>query len=546
VSEEVWFPAVPPQQQDDLDRIEKLVTHMCRSRSGVALEEKIKEKNKNDSSFSFLFGGEYSSYYKWRLLCALRQYSDDIIQHIKHQHADRIETIPLGALNLTSSDKNSLQRLLRNNTGTRDCIKELRTFIIARAHSGAAVGIELKDYAQEVYASSSSNSLDTETGTQKPLFIKILHLIYVINDVFFNRTSATLMGPYTEFITELKPSWTPPSVDYVTLLLPQVHKILSMAYWSTNVSSESEKLQKLVDLWVAKKFITEDQASQCRTAMTSPPVDLSPPNPVLFPPHILNLPPGNIVAGHVAAGAGLPANRSFSYPQPHHRPSQPFNPAMPMPTFMPPPFHPPFMPHNVAMPRGFVPPSSGLMQQSPPPMLDLHCIPVGIMSNIIRNVLKLGHEPYTPLSFAEVSQPPVSPSIEPGRLEARVLDYYRKVEKGHESKSSTNNVSDDEYRMSSRKRSRGDSFSDEVDSIRISQFANRPVVSLPPASIPGDNLGHQILRGLGWQDGEGLGVSNSGIVDPIQASDHKGKTGLGGDTYSRNTHMSKGDFGKIV
>jgi len=45
-----------------------------------------------------------------------------------------------------------------------------------------------------------------------------------------------------------------------------------------------------------------------------------------------------------------------------------------------------------------------------------------------------------------------------------------------------------------------------------------------------DNIGHRMLRGMGWQDGQGLGASASGMAAPLAAGAAKAaqdKIGLG-------------------
>jgi hypothetical protein len=57
-------------------------------------------------------------------------------------------------------------------------------------------------------------------------------------------------------------------------------------------------------------------------------------------------------------------------------------------------------------------------------ILDLSKMPVGNMCNIVRTAKKLGHPKYQPVDIAVVAMVPV-PHIEPGRLEARVTEFYK-------------------------------------------------------------------------------------------------------------------------
>ncbi|KAK9840070.1 hypothetical protein WJX74_002903 [Apatococcus lobatus] len=48
-----------------------------------------------------------------------------------------------------------------------------------------------------------------------------------------------------------------------------------------------------------------------------------------------------------------------------------------------------------------------------------------------------------------------------------------------------------------------------------------------PVPVPESNIGNQLLRGLGWQEGQGLGASQSGIVEPLLPERRTGRQGLG-------------------
>jgi len=47
------------------------------------------------------------------------------------------------------------------------------------------------------------------------------------------------------------------------------------------------------------------------------------------------------------------------------------------------------------------------------------------------------------------------------------------------------------------------------------------------SAIPEDNIGNQMLRGMGWVPGTGLGPDKAGIVEPISATLRPRKLGLG-------------------
>ena len=55
----------------------------------------------------------------------------------------------------------------------------------------------------------------------------------------------------------------------------------------------------------------------------------------------------------------------------------------------------------------------------------------------------------------------------------------------------------------------------------------QPTRSAPSVPVPESNIGNQLLRGLGWQEGQGLGVTQSGIKEPFLPERRTGRQGLG-------------------
>lgn len=45
--------------------------------------------------------------------------------------------------------------------------------------------------------------------------------------------------------------------------------------------------------------------------------------------------------------------------------------------------------------------------------------------------------------------------------------------------------------------------------------------------LPSDNVGAQLLKKMGWQEGQGLGPDSSGIVEPIRAHSRSKRSGIG-------------------
>ena len=59
------------------------------------------------------------------------------------------------------------------------------------------------------------------------------------------------------------------------------------------------------------------------------------------------------------------------------------------------------------------------------------------------------------------------------------------------------------------------------------EYTNMPPPPQQPQALTEDNEGHKLLKRMGWQEGSGLGLEGGGIVEPIQETVKKGKTGIG-------------------
>ena len=48
--------------------------------------------------------------------------------------------------------------------------------------------------------------------------------------------------------------------------------------------------------------------------------------------------------------------------------------------------------------------------------------------------------------------------------------------------------------------------------------------------VTADNIGHTMLKGMGWAEGKGLGSTGSGIQTPVSVVSRKGRSGIGTGT----------------
>ena len=229
------------------DRIRKLAPYVARN--GKEFEDKVKQKEGENPLFNFLnlsgyaiFGGIESNngilnkanegywYYKWMLYCAQKGLSTSDIQNVEKKHVEFLKSEILqnsGFLDLIDEDKAELQYWLPKNTGSKDFIKALRKWILDRSHSIRAIGNCFCQFIKEISSTveSKSNAADILS-----VFNKILHSIYVLNDVLYNCKGSTATGPYTKLLISESSSVVLPNVDIAKCLRPIIPAILRSAY----------------------------------------------------------------------------------------------------------------------------------------------------------------------------------------------------------------------------------------------------------------------------------------------------------------------------
>ena len=175
------------------------------------------------------------------------------------------------------------------------------------------------------------------------------------------------------------------------------------------------------------------------------------------------------------------------------------------------------------------------MQVHKQPLLCFATVAVDNPLLIALTSVQNGHKKYTPLDLSAI--PPQMPQpIEPARLEARASEYYRRMPSRSGGRDSTDRR--DRDRGSSRRdedrdtRDRGYSRRDDDRDSRDRSYSRRddhsrdhsrerehrrddrytqpePTVSKDRA-LEEDNVGHQMLKGMGWKEGSGLGSKGSG------------------------------------
>lgn len=226
-----------------------------------------------------------------------------------------------------------------------------------------------------------------------------------------------------------------------------------------------------------------------------------------------------------------------------------------------PPSHPPqsyaaYSPvpqHPVAVP----------VAPAPAPVVDLARIPVGNMTNIVKAAKRAAHPPHTTMDIMLYASH-ATPHVEPGRVEARVAEFYRCVdallnpapadpEGGNKPERRRDDSRERRHPISNGRREgdgrregeegweryvpgyeddRERAYEPDWERARSRKAARYTAPSAAAsaaqeAQIAEDNMGHKLLRGLGWQEGSGLGAEGAGIVEPIRAKTSENRAGLG-------------------
>ncbi|KAL0372823.1 UNVERIFIED_CONTAM: hypothetical protein Scaly_0963900 [Sesamum calycinum] len=70
---------------------------------------------------------------------------------------------------------------------------------------------------------------------------------------------------------------------------------------------------------------------------------------------------------------------------------------------------------------------------------------------------------------------------------------------------------------------------DEGSSVGLGMSRASNMGSSASTPIDSSNIGFQLLKKHGWKEGTGLGVSEQGRLEPVQAFIKKNKRGLGAD-----------------
>eukprot|EP00633_Aureoumbra_lagunensis_P001858 CAMPEP_0197295880 /NCGR_PEP_ID=MMETSP0890-20130614/36793_1 /TAXON_ID=44058 ORGANISM="Aureoumbra lagunensis, Strain CCMP1510" /NCGR_SAMPLE_ID=MMETSP0890 /ASSEMBLY_ACC=CAM_ASM_000533 /LENGTH=211 /DNA_ID=CAMNT_0042772109 /DNA_START=233 /DNA_END=868 /DNA_ORIENTATION=+ len=169
------------------------------------------------------------------------------------------------------------------------------------------------------------------------------------------------------------------------------------------------------------------------------------------------------------------------------------------------------------------------------PCLDLASVPVGIMADVLSTALAAGHEPWKPLDTSKIPQfnPPI---IESNQLEERIANFYRTVDlkRGHKRKADDHTIQQQQAPPQRRK------YGPKIDRFELLQREIAPMIPHKKTNINGigdENVGKQMLRGMGWQEGTGLGSQGTGRAEPIADAGQSDTVGIGSRPPGANSDV---------
>ncbi|XP_057482227.1 uncharacterized protein LOC130769093 isoform X2 [Actinidia eriantha] len=74
----------------------------------------------------------------------------------------------------------------------------------------------------------------------------------------------------------------------------------------------------------------------------------------------------------------------------------------------------------------------------------------------------------------------------------------------------------------------------ELEGVEFMGVGFDPTPSYSEAPIDSSNIGFQLLKKHGWKEGTGLGMSEQGRLEPVQAYLKKNKRGLGAEKVKKS------------
>lgn len=330
-------------------------------------------------------------YYRWLVFCYRNGIDMIRLPEIEAYYLNNyIRPAPLGYLDLCECDKSELLALLAQNISSKESIRDLRKWCLDRSHSMAAVAFIVYSYLVQVM----------QAPQDPACFSKIKSTLYALNDVFFNAKVAVWRGPYTSVLPAAEESVP---IDVIAPIFDYLPTIVFYSLGMAQYPDQRQSVVGLVNIWLSRDFFAPHmrETLQATLSASSPP---PPPSyPTIFP---AQLTPRDLQLFQQPIDPAPPVYRDELYAEhPIYAADATHGPA----------------PSSTVETGG---PDAHL---SPTAAIDPLLIPVGALANLVKGYLRCGGDPFATIDPLH-SPISVNAHVEPGRLNARLLDFYRKME----------------------------------------------------------------------------------------------------------------------
>ena len=394
--------------------------------------------------------------------------------------------------------------ILEQMAGTKESIRKAKEWVFERPSEIGPLAETLRDHVVR--------QSQKESASPEERFKCVLYAIYLLNDVFFNSTKEE---PFRDGC------------------LPELPAVVKAARRAAPNDASRDKVTRVVDLWGSKQVFADSDIAFLRAHCLSNDDDGGDSRLSQQKPLSSSLSQKPLVSSSQKPDvAKLQQAAMEAAKQLQHHPGVPMG----------------VMPTSTSLP------AVGFASCASAPRCDLAAIPVGIMAGLVRVALNNGHEPWTPLDVAAMPAL-MPPAVEPGRLEARLSEFYRVLEKNRLKRAASKISANDDHHPGEVTTHAGGVVEEplnrrpRLDLVLPAMPPNRqwpslaprpfsaaaPNLQQPPAEdnnteqrpIGDDNLGKQMLRGMGWQEGKGLGVAGRGRAEPVNDAGQTDKIGIG-------------------
>ncbi|KAL4586193.1 hypothetical protein LXL04_010825 [Taraxacum kok-saghyz] len=410
-------PAPPPSDPEQQKTIDKLVEYAVKN--GPEFEAMIREKQKDNPSYSFLFGGEGNSYYRYKLWLASRppgsmftpsfppssvnlmqmnqsplnpphlvpgvqmhqqqhvyppfyeqQHHQPFVGHGRPEFDQSNRAFKGLSGPLPSDVASEMNNMLNSLTGTKESIKGAKMWFMQRSPFAPALAEALRD---RVFSLDDSD--------------RQLHIIYLANDILFD---------------SLQRRVNPHEIDNEALAFRHVlGSMLARIYHNpVNKDENQSRLQKILQFWASKEVYDPDTIRVLESEMLSgPPVGSTiPGDPSGIPGHQHQAPGPNMV-----------------HWQPDKQGMIPDQDQLPIP---PPQFH-----SNPNYPIQQIPPPQPTPDKLPPYPL----FPPGLIPGMVRKMQIGSGVPYSPMSPLDI--PTIIPpsTISQSEILDRVSKFFKEI-----------------------------------------------------------------------------------------------------------------------